>query len=170
MRHGLLKVRDVQRNGETLASLKWVTEADLDKEFGGRRGRLGKSLPGERGDITQYSMLLQRARGKQQPQVEVLERIDEDNEPLVLLKSSFERLRDDLEKERTPADERVFYREIARLNGDASIAMKPSARLNALNKALSKLGYGEKYDPGAETVYREFLQVGLGVALKSGGR
>jgi hypothetical protein len=63
LRHELLKVRDVQRNGETLESLKWMTEADLDKEFGGRRGRLGRALPGERGDVTQYSMLLQRVRG-----------------------------------------------------------------------------------------------------------
>ena len=60
-----------------------MTEADLDKAFGGRRGRLGRALPGERGDVTQYSMLLQRVRGKQQPQVEVRERIDEDSEPLV---------------------------------------------------------------------------------------
>ena len=48
LRHELPKVRDVQRNGETLESLKWMTEADLDKEFGGRRGRLGRALPGER--------------------------------------------------------------------------------------------------------------------------
>jgi hypothetical protein len=80
-------------------------------------------------------MLLQRVRGKQQPQVEVRERIDEDSEPLVLPKSNFEKLRDDLERERTPAAERAFYREIARLNGDASIAMKPSTRVKALNKA-----------------------------------
>ena len=166
LRHELLKVRDVQRNGETLESLKWMSEADLDKEFGGRRGRLGRALPGERGDVTQYSMLLQRVRGKQQPQVEVRERIDEDSEPLVLPKSNFEKLRDDLERERTPAAERAFYREIARLNGDASIAMKPSTRVKALNKALSRLGYGEKYDPDAEAVYREFLQVAPGVALK----
>ena len=65
LRHELLKVRDVQRNGETLESLKWMTEADLDKELGGRRGRLGRALPGERGDVTQYSMMLQRVRGKQ---------------------------------------------------------------------------------------------------------
>ena len=53
LRHELLKVRDVQRNGETLDSLKWMAEADLDKEFGGRRCRLGRALPGERGDVTQ---------------------------------------------------------------------------------------------------------------------
>ena len=47
LRHELLKVRDVQRNSATLESLKWMTEADLDKEFGGRRGRLGRALPGE---------------------------------------------------------------------------------------------------------------------------
>ena len=106
-----------------------MAEADLDKDFGGRRGRLGRALPGERGDVTQHSMLLQRVRGKQQSQVEVRERIDEDSEPLVLPKSNFEKLRDDLERERTPATERAFYREIARLNGDASIAMKPSTRV-----------------------------------------
>ena len=50
LRHELLKVRDVQRNGETLELLKWMTEADLDKEFGGRRGRLGRALPGDRGE------------------------------------------------------------------------------------------------------------------------
>ena len=44
--------------------------------------------------------------------------------------------------------------------------MKPSTRVKALNKALGKLGYGEKYDPDAEAVYREFLQVAPGVALK----
>ena len=64
-----------------------------------------------------------------------------------------------------PAAGRAFYREIARLNGDASIAMKPSARVKALNKAMSKLGHGEKYDPDAEAVCREFLQVAPGVAL-----
>ena len=143
-----------------------MTEADLDKEFGGRRGRLGRALPGERGDVTKYSMMLQRVRGKQQPQVEARERVDEDDEPLVLLQSSFEKLREDLEKERTPAAERAFSREIARLSGDASIAMRPNARVRALNTALSKLGYGEKYDPEAEAVHREFLQVALGVALK----
>ena len=132
----------MQRNGETLESLKLMTEADLDKEFGGRRGRLGRALPGER--VTQYSMILQRVRGKQQPQVEVRERLDEDDEPLVLPKSNFEKLRDGLERERTPAAERAFYREIARLNGDASIAMKPSTRVKALNKALRKRGHGEK--------------------------
>ena len=105
----------------------------------------------------------------QHPQVEVRERIDEDNEPLVLPKSNSEKLREDLEKERTPAAERAFYREIARLNGDASIAMKPNTRVRALNKVLSKLGYGEKYDPDAEAVYREFLQVAPGVALKVEG-
>ena len=139
-----------------------MTEADLDTEFGGRRGRLGRALPVERGDVTQYSML-QRVRGKQQPQVEVRERTDEDNEQLVLPKSNFEKLREDLEKERTPAAERAFYREIARLNSDASIAMKPSTRVKALNKALGKLGCGEKYDPDAEAVYREFLQVAPGM-------
>ena len=46
LRHELLKVRGVQRNGETLESLKWMTEADLDKEFCGRRGRLGRPCPG----------------------------------------------------------------------------------------------------------------------------
>ena len=61
----------------------------------------------------------------------------------MLPKSNAEKLRDDREKERTPAAERAFYREIARLNGDASIAMKPSTRVKGLNKALSKLGYGE---------------------------
>ena len=111
----------MQRNGETLESLKCMTEADLDKEFGGRRGRLGRALPGERGDVTQYSMMLQRVRGKQQPEVEVRERIDEANEPLVLLKSSFERRHEDPEKVRTPAAERAFFREIARLNGDAPL-------------------------------------------------
>ena len=95
--------------------------------------------------------------------------MDEDNEPLVLLKSSFDKLREDLEKERTPAAERAFYREIACLNGDASIAMGPNTRVRALNKALTKLGYGEKYDPDAEAVYREFLQVAPGVALKIKG-
>ena len=79
-------------------------------------------------------MMLQRARGKQQPQVEVRERIDGDNEPLALFRSILEKLRNDLEKELTPAAERAFYREIARLNGGTSIAMKPSTRLEALNK------------------------------------
>ena len=32
--------------------------------------------------------------------------------------------------------------------------MKPSTRVKSLNKALSKLGYGEKYDPDAEAVHR----------------
>ena len=44
--------------------------------------------------------------------------------------------------------------------------MKPSTRVKALNKALSRLGYGEKYDPDAEAVHREFLQVAPGVALR----
>ena len=57
-------------------------------------------------------MMLQLVPGKQQPQVEVRERIDEDNEPLVLPKSNFEKLRDDLERERTLAAERAS---IARL-------------------------------------------------------
>ena len=82
----------------------------------------------------------------------------------MLPKSNFEKLRENLEKVRTPAAERAFYREIARLNGDASIAMRPNARARALNKALGKLGYGEKYDRDAEAVYREFLQVAPGVA------
>ena len=64
----------------------------------------------------------------------------------------------------------AFYCEIARLNGDASIAMRPNTRVRALNKALSKLGHGERYDPEAEAVYREFLQVAPSVALKSGRR
>ena len=107
LRHELLKVRDVQRNGEALESLKWMTEADLDKEFGSLRGRLGRALPGERGDVTQYSMLLQRVRGKQQPQVEVRERIDEDNEPLVLPKSNFESCATPWRRsERSPPSER----------------------------------------------------------------
>ena len=72
----------------------------------------------------------------------------------MLPKSNFEKLRDDLEKERTPAAGRAFYREIARLNGDASIARRPNTRVRALNKALGKLGYSEKYDPDAEAVYR----------------
>ena len=106
LRHELLKVRDVQRNGETLESLKWVTEEDLDKECGGRRGRLGRALPGEHGDVTQYSMMLQRVRGKQQPQVEVRECIDEDNEPLALPKSNFEKLRETWRRsERPPPSE-----------------------------------------------------------------
>ena len=42
----------MQRNGETLESLKWMTEAALDKDCGGRRGRLGRALPGECGDVT----------------------------------------------------------------------------------------------------------------------
>ena len=105
-----------------------MTEADLDKEFGARRGRLGRALPGELGDVAQYSIMLQRVRGKQQLQVEVRERIDEDNEPLVLPQSNFEKLREDLEKERTAVAERPFYREIARLNGDASIAIRPNTR------------------------------------------
>ena len=121
----------------------------------------------ERGGVTQHTMMLQRVRGKQQPQVEVRERIDEDNEPLVL-KSSFETLRSNLEKNRTPVAKRAFYREIARLNGDASLAMKPNARVKALSKALSKLAFGEKYDPEAEAFYREFLQVAPGVALNKG--
>ena len=119
--HELLKVRDVQRNGETLESLTWMAEADLDKDFGGRRGRLGRALPGERGDVTQYSMMAQHARGQQQPQIHVRECIDEDNEPLVLLKSSFEKLREDLEKERTPAPSEPS---IARL--PVSTATRPS--------------------------------------------
>ena len=67
----------------------------------------------------------------------------------MLPKSNFEKLREDLEKERTPAAKRAFYREIARLNGDASIAMRPNTRVRALNKALSKLWCGEEYDPDA---------------------
>ena len=51
------------------------------------------------------------------------------------------------------------------MNGDASIAMKSSARVRALNNALGKLVYGEKYDPDAEAVSREFLQVAPGVAF-----
>ena len=46
--------------------------------------------------------------------------------------------------------------------------MKPNTRVRALNKALGKLGYGEKYDPDAEAVYREFLQVAPVVAFKNG--
>ena len=45
--------------------------------------------------------------------------------------------------------------------------MRPNTRVRALNKALSNLGYGKKYDPDAEAVYREFLQVAPGVALKT---
>ena len=94
-------------------------------------------------------MMLQRARGKKQPQVEFRERNDEDNEPLALLKSSFEKLRSNLETERAPAAERAFYREIARLNGDTSITMKPNAGAKALNlnQALSKAVYGENSTP-----------------------
>ena len=44
--------------------------------------------------------------------------------------------------------------------------MKEHARAKALSEALSKLGYGEKYDSAAEAVHREFLQVAPGVALK----
>ena len=43
--------------------------------------------------------------------------------------------------------------------------MRPNTWVRALNKALGKLGRGEKYDTDAEAVYRGFLQVSPCVAF-----